>query len=369
MRHSSYLEIDLNFLDSNIQKIQKLAPHSKILPMVKADAYGNGLVPIAQFLSRELNHEILGVATLGEALHLIQNCPTLKSEIYVFSDTELLNEKAREAYLNFNITPVLHQKSDLDVVLKDPSFKHLPLVIKINTGMNRLGLSLEELEEVAPLLKNRGVKHLMSHLACSYYVKKAGDKTERQLLEFEKAKSILKTAGVSVESTSISNSGAIEQGIGTNETFVRPGLMMYGPYSVEPRIWDGAQISRLVTKAMKTMVIKRGTPVGYGINVTNEDTFIVVIPLGYGDGLMTFASGINLNVNGIEGKLFARVNMDMAFLAFGADKAGKIKQEDSIEIWSHDNRVITDIATQMKTIPYQIMCGISGRIPRIYKVK
>lgn len=363
------MEVNLGLLGENIQKIQKLAPKAKILPMVKADAYGNGLIPISRYLSEECGHEILGAATLGEAIHLFQECPDLKSEVYVFSDNELLNSSVRDAYHNLKITPVIHKSSDLDVILSVSEFKKVPLVLKVNTGMNRLGLELDELAEYAPRLKGRGVKHLMTHFACSYYPSKTGDKTQRQNEEFAKAKNILKNAGVEVESTSTANSGAIEQGIGINETYIRPGLMLYGPPSVEPKLWNGHQISKLVTKVLKTFSVKKGTPVGYGINVAGEDSFIAVIPLGYGDGLMTFAGGVSLNIKGYPCRLFARVNMDMAYLSFSADVAGKIKEEEVIEIWNHNNSGITDIANQMKTIPYQLMCGISGRIPRIYKVK
>ena len=235
--------------------------------------------------------------------------------------------------------------------------------------MSRLGLSMLELEQWAPELRERGVQHLMSHFATSYYPLKDNDKTNRQLAEFDKAKSLLRNAGVSVAETSIANSGAIEQNVGCKETYVRPGLMMYGPYSVEPRIWDGNQISKLVTKVLKTFPVKKGTPVGYGINVAGVDGFIAIIALGYGDGLSTYSSGTKLTVNGLQATIFARVNMDMAYLMFEPSAEGKIKEESSVEIWNHDNRVIADLATQMKTIPYALMCGITSRIPRIYKVK
>ena len=74
-------------------------------------------------------------------------------------------------------------------------------------------------------------------------------------------------------------------------------------------------------------------------------------------------------INGHKAKIFARVNMDMSFLIFDASVAGKLKAGDSIEFWNHDNRTIADLAIQMKTIPYQLMCGVTNRIPRIYKVK
>ena len=368
MRHSTYLEVNLNYLQDNIDKI-KLLTSSKILPMVKADAYGNGLVPISRFLVEECEIKRLGCASLGEAIHVLNTCPDLNAEMMVFSDTELYDPEVFQAYNHFGILPVLHQRSDLETVLNNIVFKKTPIVLKVNTGMNRLGLSLEEIAEFAPLLKNRGVKHLMTHFACSYYPLKDGDKTHRQMDNFIKAKQILIDAGVEIQETSVANSGAIEQKFGTSETYVRPGLMMYGPPSLEPHIWNGHQISKFVTRILKTFIVKKGTPVGYGINVVSEDSLIAIIPVGYADWSITTASGTELKVNGMNAKIFARVNMDMSFLIFEASASGKVNVGDQVEIWNHDNSRIADLASQMKTIPYHLMCGVTNRIPRIYKVK
>ena len=370
MRHSTYLEVNLGHIGQNFEKIQELAPRAEIVPMVKSNAYGNGMIPIAQFLVRDCGVKKLGCGTLGEALRITEECPDMKADLIVYSDTELHDSELRQAYLNLNITPVLAQPRDLELVLKDPTFKRMPLIVKLNTGMNRLGFTWEELEPFVPRLKERGIEHLMTHFARSSEVLKPGDKTNRQMDEFNKIRTALQEAGVEIRGTSVSNSGAIEQKFGVEETFVRPGLMLYGPPSVtDPISWNGAQCSRLVTKVLFSFPVKKGVPVGYGVNVTPKDGYMVVVPIGYGDGLFTYASGTRLNVNGYEGYIFGRISMDVAYIFFDPEVATKIKLDDKIEIWNHDNRVITDIATQNKTIAYQLMCGISSRIPRIYKVK
>lgn len=368
MRHSTFLEVNLKLLQENFSKIKSLTK-AHVLPMVKANAYGNGLVPISKFLVEECEVNRLGCASLGEALHLFHECPNLNVEMMVLSDTEITNPDYADAYNNYSITPVLYNYSDVEYFLKNAIFAKVPLVLEINSGMNRLGISLDELSELAPKLKSRGVKHLMTHFARSSDKLKDDDKTHRQMDEFIEAKKILKDSGVEVRETSVANSGAIEQKFGVDETFVRPGLMLYGSYSVSPRIWDGHQISRFVTKVLKTFSVKKGVPVGYGVNVAPEDCFIAVIAVGYADLSLTTASGAEIVVNGHKGKIFARVNMDMMFLIFDNAAAGKIKPGDAIEIWNHDNRVIGDLAVAMKTIPYQLMCGLTNRIPRIYKVK
>jgi alanine racemase len=370
MRFSTFLEVNLGHLGENFARIQALAPSAEILPMVKTDAYGNGVLAISKFLINECGCKILGTATLGEALHISQELPNLKVKILVFSDSEIQKPEFRKHYLNGTIIPVLHQKSDLEVIKNDPDFNKLPIYLKLNTGMNRLGLTMEDLEIYLPFLKQRGVEHLMSHFARSAQIIEIGDKSHKQVEEFQKMKKFLLDAGVEIKSTSLANSGAIENKFAINETYVRPGLMLYGPPSVtHPMVWKGHQISRLVTKVLSSFQVKKGTPVGYGVNVADKDSFMAVIPIGYGDGFMTFFSGTKLSINGIEGRVFGRINMDLTYIQFDPSAEAHIKNEDVLEIWNHDNKVITDLATQNKTIPYQLMCGISGRIPRIYKVQ
>lgn len=368
MRHSSFLEVNLGILGENFQKIKKLIPHTQILPMVKADAYGNGLIPVSRFLTQECGVKQLGCARLSEAIRLFEACPELTASMLVFSDTEMESELHRQAYSNYNITPVIHQVSDLEIFLKDKSFNKIPLVLKINTGMNRLGLSLEELEFFAPKLKGRGVSHLMGHFARSFEKLKVGDKTHQQLAQFQAAQEMLAAAGVEVRDCSLANSGAIEQGFATHLSYARPGLMLYGPSSLADGNWDGQVISKLVTKVLKTMIIKKGTPVGYGVNVAPRDLFIAVLPIGYGDGISLASTGVKIKINGYQGQVFARVNMDMIFVAFDPQLASKIKTGDVVDFWGHDPQEMVEMALEMKTIPYEIMCRISGRIPRIYKV-
>lgn len=367
MRYSTYLEVDLKLLGKNVEMIQSLAPRAKLLPMVKSDAYGNGLIPVAKFLTEEMNIKHIGCATIGEAIALNEGIRNFQAESIVFSDQELYLPHVRDAYLKYKIIPMIFNTRDLEFALSDPFFKKLPLVIKFNTGMNRLGLTLEDLKLFLPKLKERGIDHFISHFARSSQHIKPGDKNNNQYQEFKDGKAFLESEGVEIRETSVSNSGAIEQGFGVDETYVRPGLMLYGPPTVtDPIIWNGHQISRLMTKVLFTFKVKKGTPIGYGVNVADKDSFIAVIAVGYGDGMMTFYSGTKLNIKGHIGKVFGRVNMDMTFLQFEPEAESAFKIDDAIEVWSNDNRVITDIAIQNKTTAYQIMCGITPRIPRKY---
>src|SRR5690606_6471600 len=151
----------------------------------------------------------------------------------------------------------------LKLFVKESAFQKKPLILKLNTGMNRLGFNMEELDRNIPLLKNRGIKHLACHFARADEKLCPGDKTHKQYAEFKNMKKFLEDSGVAIEETSVSNSGAIEQKFGVDETHIRPGLMLYGPPSVKPLIWHGHQISKLVTKVITTFSIKKGVPIGY----------------------------------------------------------------------------------------------------------
>ena len=171
--------------------------------------------------------------------------------------------------------------------------------------------------------------------------------------------------GISIEETSLANSGAIEQQFACDETWVRPGLMLYGPPSVKPTT---QLVSSLVTRVMKVFPVKRGVPVGYGVSVPAEDGVIALVPIGYGDGFPTQSTGFNLVVNGMKAKVFGRINMDMAFLLLPADAMGKIKVGDEVRFWDAEPKPLLDWAQHMETHAYQALCGVSSRVPRVYRL-
>jgi alanine racemase len=368
MREHTRLEISWAALTRNWEVIQNLAPRAQILPMIKANAYGHGLVKVGQFLHQSLKVKTLGVATLGEAETFLHETPRYAGVVLVFSDSNLTDPGISSRYQTKSIVPVIHEKSALEVFLSDKNFSHLPLVIKLNTGMNRLGLDETDWEWAAQLIVKSGrksIQHLLTHFACSYMHYEEGDKTHRQEAAFARGLALFKAAGLAIEETSLANSGAIEQQASVEHTWVRPGLMLYGPGSFKART---EMISTFSTRILKVFEAKRGVPVGYGTHVPLEDGVMAVLPVGYGDGLPTQASGHKFQTLGFETKVFGRVNMDMAFLFFPKAAWGKIKAGDEIRFWESDPAAVVSWAEHMGTHPYQAMCGISGRVPRVYRL-
>lgn len=360
MRGRTRLEVHWERLARNWDKLRQLAPHARVLPMVKANAYGHGLGPVGRFLADELGAEALGVATLGEAEALGARLPT-----YVFSETSLEDPTAPSRYAGKNLLPVVHTLEGLKIFLSAP-FSHLPLTLKLNTGMNRLGLDESEWEEAGRLIRasgRSGVHHLLSHYAVSYQPLKAGDKTHRQREAFHRGLSLLRGMGLSVDETSLANSGAVEQRFSVDETWVRPGLMLYGPPSLS---WGGEIVSSLVAPLLKVFPVKRGTPVGYGVHVAPEDGVVALAALGYGDGFPTQASGWRFMHQGFQARVFGRVNMDMAALFFPPEASGKLKAGDEVRFWDADPAGLGTYAGHMGSHAYQALCAVGARVPRVY---
>jgi alanine racemase len=345
--------------------VQSLAPRAEILPMVKANAYGQGLLPVGKFFTEQCGARALGTATLGEAEEILASLPNFQRKIYVFSDTNLGFSGAR--YDDPRLLPVVSTMEGLTAFLRDHTSK--PLVLKLNTGMNRIGIDEEDWEAAGKQIKAAGrqsIHHLMTHYALSYHELKDGDKCHRQREAFERGKKLFQAQGLSVEETSLANSGAIEQKFTTEETWVRPGLMLYGPASFKH---DAEIVSDLVTRVIKVFPVKRGVPVGYGTNVTMEDGLMAVLPIGYGDGWLTQASGWRLTHAGLEAKVFGRVNMDMSFLFFPTTALGKIRVGDEVRLWDARPAVLGSLAEHMQTHTYQTLCAINGRVPRVYRLE
>jgi alanine racemase len=397
MRHSSYVKVHLDILADNICKIQQLAPKAVLVPMVKGNAYGHGIHEISGFLTKELGQRRLGVASLGEALEIMKENKIMQrsavkskqvtirkphqpayADIVVFSDTEIRNPAVRRAYEHHGnaIIPMVATMPDLKVFLGTPELRKRPLFLKLNTGMNRLGISPSEVQDAIPLLRRAGItkiQHLAQHFACSGNKATTGDRTLTQLQTFYECVKAFRSAGIDVEETSVANSGAIEQRIGVNETHVRPGLMMYGPGSVlvPKRLWKGKQIGHFMCSVLQTLFVKSGDFVGYGMNAVEDDCVVALLSVGYADGFLRYYKGASIVVGGVKGNVHGNVNMDLTAVVFPLTSLRmtpeaimkRIKVGHPVTIWS-DN--IQEHADAVGSNTYQLMTSLSVRIPRVF---
>jgi alanine racemase len=367
LREDTELHVSLQNLGNNFDLLKHKTSLDSIF-MIKANAYGHGLEQVFEYSSNELEQKNFGVASLNEAMILRKRFPQSNANIFVFSELNLENQQQRELYAQSKVIPVIHSISDLQLFLDDPLMKHVPLVLKFNTGMNRLGLMPDELSKMVTTLKAAGRKsidHLMTHYACSYLPYKPKSKSHHQWEAFQSLRSELQ-GHFEIRASSTANSGAIEQGFGLDGcNYVRPGLMLYGPQSCfKGKHWDGKLISNLRTKVMKVFSVNKGDEIGYGATKVPKDGWITCLPLGYGDGFHTHYRGSSLLIEGQKAEVFGRVNMDLTFL-FTSEQP-KWGRGQWIQIWGDAQEDLNPILEQAKTIPYEIFTSLTNRIPRVY---
>jgi alanine racemase len=200
---------------------------------------------------------------------------------------------------------------------------------------------------------------------------------ERNLFQkenFNKVKKILLENGIKILHSSEANSGSIEQKNGLdNNTHIRPGIMMYGPSSLNSDVkniggFSGKTVSTLETHILKVFEVKKGIPVGYNSTLAPDDGIVAILAIGYGDGFFNRYSGAHLMHNGHVGKIIGRVSMDMTHVFFSSSAKNDITSLDKFVIWGQENGDLVRFKNEVNIIPYELFCALLPRIPRIYKL-
>ncbi|MFT5453082.1 MAG: alanine racemase [Enterobacterales bacterium] len=358
--------IDIPSLQHNLQMIKALAPKSEIMAVLKADAYGHGILEMGRQLGEV---SCLGVACLQEAIILREG--GVKTDIVLlegfFGDDEI------QAIIDYGFSLVVHQDNQLDVLEKLSGEHKISVWLKIDTGMHRLGFSPEQSKIALKRLENMPVVDgigIMSHLAC------ADDAQSSMTLEQVKLfKETLSTINSDQKPYPISmaNSAAILAWPEAHFQLVRPGLLLYG---VSPLLADAVHLDdgqshglqpvmTLVSELIAIRHIKSGETVSYGaIWTAGEDTWIGTIGIGYGDGYpRNLPNGTPVWLNGVEVPIAGRVSMDMITVDLGATTTAKIG--DKAILWGKE-LPIEKVAVAAGTIPYELLCGITQRVPYEY---
>lgn len=358
MARPTYLEIDLGAFEQNIQTVRRYAPKSKIIAMVKANAYGHGL---ARVVTKMTSVDAFGVCCIEEAL-AIREVETEKPVILmegVFTADELQHAVEKQ----FDI--VVHHKQQIDMLATFETQKPIQVWLKINTGMNRLGIPPELTLRYWDALKsmpsvNENIR-LMTHFAVADEVEKAS--TSEQIKVFKNA-----TESLSAE-RSLANSAAVMAHPVSHADWVRPGIMLYGisPFSEEIGSSQGLKPAmRVVSELMAIQHCHKGDAIAYGGTwVCPEDMPVGVIAIGYGDGYPRHATpGTPVWVGGKKVPLIGRVSMDMLTVDLRDHPDAQIG--DKVILWGPENPIET-VAKHAGTIAYELACNITNRLPRVYK--
>ncbi len=357
--------INLDAFLHNLKLIQQQAATAEVLVVVKADAYGHGLVPLA----KAAGDHALAVAIPEELAEL--RAAGLKNRVWVLEgpfDLECLS-------LSENVVWVLHSLWQLDLLVKAfkaQRFQTLSVCLKLDTGMHRLGFSESELERVFEFLAEYDcfqLESVMTHFAQSDEPDNA-----HVIAQMSKFDSLLKQYEWISVKQSMANSGAILYYPGSHRNWVRPGIMLYGarPSPTTPCALSIKPVMQFQSAIIALHNVKKGDSVGYGAAWTaDKDSLIATVAVGYADGYPRHApSGTPVGVlSSVTGEihrvsLVGRVSMDMITIDVSA--IARVKVGDVVELWGATIPA-DEVALKAETIAYELFTGVSKRVPRVYQ--
>jgi alanine racemase len=351
-------------LRNNLQKVREAAPGCPVLAVIKANAYGHGLVPVAHILE---DADAFAVARLEEALQLRESGVSKRIVVLGgFIDVEEAGLIAAH-----RLDAVIHSLSQVAVLEEPGQIGSLDLWIKVDTGMGRLGIEPGALSDVLRRLlicpAGRGTIRLMTHLASAD--ERASPATSAQLSVFDKLRREF-TGDISIANSAAILQWPMAKAPGSSATgarnWVRPGLMLYG---VSPLGGQSAEALGLQpamsfeSRLISVRHLARGCRVGYGGDwQAQRDSVVGVAAAGYADGYPWHsARSTPALVNGQRVPVIGRVSMDMISLDL-TDLAGA-KAGDRVVLWG-DMPAVEEIAAHAGTIPYELLAGMSPRVIR-----
>ncbi len=346
-------DINREALQHNLSVVRKLAPNSKVMAVIKANAYGHGIEQVARALDTA---DALAVARISEAMDV--RYAGIDKPVVLLEGVMRPQELGIASMYNLEI--VVHREDQVVALEQYKGVGRFNVWVKIDTGMNRLGFDPGVMADViARLIKKKCVRkpvRIMSHFASADL--EDHTMSEQQLRDFAKA-----TKDVDGECT-FANSAGILNYPDSHSDWVRPGAMLYGISPIQGKTGEDLGLQPVMTlwsRVIAVKTIKAGQTVGYaGTYTAPEDTTIGIIAAGYGDGYpWRTPTGTPVLVNGTKYPLVGRVSMDMIAVDLGLNTT--IKEGDKSVLWGQGLPVEV-IAERAGSIPYELVCGISKRV-------
>jgi Alr-MurF fusion protein len=332
-----------------------------VMCMVKAFAYGSGSVEIAKTLQHH-RADYLAVAVADEGAELRRS--GIRIPIVVMNP----EKSAFDVLFENNLEPEIYSFNLLAAFMEAAgklALTDYPIHIKIDTGMHRLGFDPSEIDELIQLLETKNqvkVRSVFSHLAGADDAK-FDTFTHQQAAVFKTCADKFTDAFPHPILKHILNSAGTERFPEHQFDMVRLGIGHYG-VSALPKV-NLQQVCALKTIILQIKQVKAGETVGYSRNgVVTEDKQIAMLPIGYADGFnRKFGNGMGeVYIKGKRAKVFGNVSMDL----IAVDVTGlQLNEGDSVEIFG-DHITISELATKLNTIPYEILTGVSRRVKRVY---
>jgi alanine racemase len=364
-------EIDLKALAFNYRQIKKKIPkEARVMGVVKADAYGHGSVPVALELER-LGAEYLGVAMCEEGVELRKG--GVKAPILILGG--IYSEEQADDVLRYRLTPVVFEKKALHLLSKKAkrADKKVKVHLKIDTGMGRLGVSLGSWSNFLSELKrfeNIEAEGILSHFSMAN--EDGGTFSSEQWEKFQTAVKVAEGQGIHCKYFHIANSANLAAYPFSSGNLVRPGIMLYGSYP-SPSLRDLIKLQPVMTLKTKIHFLKSvvpGTKISYGGTfVTQRETRIATLPIGYADGYNRQLSNRGeVLIRGKKAPVIGRVTMD--YIMVDVTDIPHVSTGDEVVLLGKQGKeriTAEEIAEKIHTISYEVFCSVGKRVPRVYK--
>jgi alanine racemase len=360
----THVEVDLDILADNYRAIAAHVAPAAVMPILKANAYGHGLVEVARLLE-EVGAPSVGVAYLEEGLRLRQHgvrLPVLVLGGIVGSQIPRFLE--HELTLTASSVDKLRAIDEVAAAQGRTAVVHL----KIDTGMERIGIHWYSAEKL--LEASLGCRHLRVEGIFTHFADADGADLTRPRLQLERFSEVLRfyeRRSLPTPLRHAANSGAILQLPESWLDLVRPGILFYGarPSGDLPASIPVAQALRWLTRVVFFKVVKSGNPVSYGSTwAPTGDTRVVTLPVGYGDGYARAMSGrAQVLLHGKRHPVVGRICMDQIMVSIARDSA--YNGDEAVLLG--DGITIEEMADWAGTIPHEILTSINTRVPRVYR--
>ena len=364
IHRTTWLEIDLSAVQHNFEQArQAVSPGVALFPVIKANGYGLGALPIAQRLTAA---DGFCVARLEEAEQLRR--AGIQRPLVLLSG---LSKGAEEAVVALNLRPFVFDPTLLPSLSQAAGGESVALFLKVNTGMGRLGMATTAVAAAvaqAQALPGLQLLGLVSHLACADQPEHPENSRQLQTLQ-----AVLARTGLAESQVSLANSAALLSRADSHFSWVRPGIMLYGASPFFPAS-SGREIGlrpvlRWYARILQVHDLPTGAAVGYGQTfVAQRPSRIAVLSVGYADGYNCLLGNRGrVLLAGRSLPVVGRVSMDM--IAIDVTECAWVMAGDTVTLLGSDGEQSIDVeemAAWRGTIPYEVLCNVGERVPRYY---
>ena len=353
MNRAARATVDTGALKHNLRVVRQRAPASRVMAVIKANAYGHGLIATARALE---DADAFGVARLEEAV-AIRNAG-LDNPVVLLEGAFHADQLPLASSLGLDV--VVHSPEQLVMMEAAALPRPVTVWLKVDTGMNRLGFRPEDAREAADRLvacaSVRPPLRYMTHLA-------SADERDEAMTDHQVGGFAAALEGLEGE-RSIANSAGLLWRPDARVDWVRPGIMLYGvsPFAEGTGADLGLRPAmRLASTVIAVKDVRAGERVGYGgVWEAESDERIAVVAIGYGDGYTRhLGSGTPVLVRGHRAPLAGRISMDM--IAVNVTGIPQARVGDEVVLWG-ESLAVEELARRAGTIPYELLCGVTQRV-------